>query len=122
MSELQPIENESLEEKVIRLENTIEFYKNKLIAYEQNGAAKAAYSINRKLNELADMLNKTNVATIDIAAPKDKSFERLKAAWGEMASLGEAYKTLAMSAGITGDEDKDVKRKPFVDTIAEKRN
>ena len=39
-----------------------------------------------------------------------------------MASLGEAYKTLAMSAGITGDEDKDVKRKPFVDTIAEKRN
>ena len=122
MSELQPIENESLEEKVIRLENTIEFYKNNLIAYEQIGAAKAAYSINRKLNELADMLNKTNVATIDIADTKDKSFERLKAAWGEMASLGEAYKTLAMSAGITGDEDKDVKRKPFVDTIAEKRN
>ena len=54
MSELQPIENESLEEKVIRLENTIEFYKNKLIAYEQNGAAKAAYSINLSLIHISE--------------------------------------------------------------------
>jgi translation initiation factor 2B subunit (eIF-2B alpha/beta/delta family) len=100
---------------------TIEELKEKLKLYEQNGAAKAAYSINRKLNELADMLNKTNVANIDIADAKDKSFERLKTAWGEMASLGEAYKTLAASAGITGDEAVDVEKKPFVSTIAETR-
>lgn len=100
---------------------TLEELKEKLKFYEQNGAAKAAYAINRKLNELADMLNRTNVATIDIADAKDKSFERLKAAWGEMASLGEAYKTLAISAGITGDEEVDVKKKPFVETIAESR-
>ena len=73
----------------------------KIALYEQNGAAKAAYSI--------------------IADPKDKSFERLKVAWGEMASLGEAYKTLAESAGITGDENKDVVKKPFNDRIAESR-
>ena len=100
---------------------TIEELKEKLKGYEQNGAAKAAYAINRKLNELADMLNRTNVANIDIADAKDKSFERLKAAWGEMASLGEAYKTLAASAGITGDEQADVEKKPFVSTIAETR-
>lgn len=90
--------------------------------YEQNGAAKAAYSINRKLNELADMLNKTNVANLDLSDPKDKSFERLKAAWGEMASLGMAYKTLAESAGITGNEEKDINKKPFIDRIADTRN
>ena len=101
---------------------TIDELKAKLALYEQNGAAKAAYSINRKLNELADMLNKTNVANIDIADPKDKSFERLKVAWGEMASLGEAYKTLAESSGITGDENKDIAKKPFNDRIAESRN
>lgn len=101
--------------------DTIEDLKAQLALYEQNGAAKAAYSINRKLNELADMLNKTNVANIDIADPKDKSFERLKVAWGEMASLGEAYKTLAASAGITGDEEKDTAKKPFNDRIAESR-
>jgi len=100
---------------------TLEELKEKLKFYEQNGAAKAAYAINRKLNELADMLNRTNVATIDIADAKDKSFERLKAAWGEMASLGEAYKTLAISAGITGDEDADVSKKPFNDRLAIER-
>ena len=103
------------------MSETVEELKARLSLYEQNGAAKAAYSINRKLNELADMLNKTNVANIDIADPKDKSFERLKVAWGEMASLGEAYKTLAESAGITGDEGKDIAKKPFVDTIADSR-
>lgn len=100
---------------------TIEDLKNKIKLYEQNGAAKAAYAINRKLNELSDMLNKTNVSNLDIADPKDKTFERLKVAWGEMASLGEAYKTLAASAGISGDEQKDVEKKPFVDTIAQSR-
>ncbi len=102
--------------------DTIEELQAKLISYEQNGAAKAAYAINRKLNELADMLNKVVVSDIDISDPKNKSFERLKVAWGEMASLGEAYKTLAESAGITGDEKKDVARKPFNDRIAESRN
>ncbi len=102
--------------------DNIDDLKKKLALYEQNGAAKAAYSINRKLNELADMLNKINVSEIDISDPKDKSFERLKVAWGEMASLGEAYKTLADSAGITGDESKDIARKPFNDRIAESRN
>ena len=100
---------------------TIEEFKSRVKLYEQNGAAKAAYAINRKLNELSDMLNKTNVSNLDIADPKDKTFERLKVAWGEMASLGEAYKTLAASAGISGDEQKDVEKKPFVDTIAQPR-
>lgn len=100
---------------------TIDELKAKLRLYEQNGTAKAAYSINRKLNELSDMLNKTNVSNLDIADPKDKTFERLKVAWGEMASLGEAYKTLAVSAGISNDEEKDINKKPFVDTIAESR-
>lgn len=118
----EEIKSETLEEKIERIEKALEYSNKKLFIYEQNGSAKAAYAINRKLNELADMLNKTNVASIDIADAKDKSFERLKAAWSEMASLGEAYKTLALSAGITNDEEKDINRKPFVDTIAEKRS
>lgn len=103
------------------MSESIEDIKAKIALYEQNGAAKAAYSINRKLNELSDMLNKTNVSEIDISDPKDKTFDRLKIAWSEMASLGEAYKTLAQTAGITGDEQKDILKKPFVDTIADSR-
>jgi hypothetical protein len=67
------------------------------------------------------MLNKINISTLDISDPKDKTFERMKAAWGEMASLGTAYKTLADSAGISNDEVKDVARKPFIDRIADTR-
>jgi hypothetical protein len=100
---------------------TIDDLEKRITLYEENGPAKAAYAINRKLNELANMLNKHNVSELDIADPKDKTFERLKIAWSEMASLGTAYKTLAESAGITNDEKKDVLRKPFTDTIAEDR-
>lgn len=102
-------------------QDKIKELEDRLKLYEQNGAAKAAYSINRKLNELADMLNKTNVSLLDLSDSKDKSFERLKVAWSEMANLGAAYKTLADSAGITGDEQKDIAKKPFIDRIADKR-
>ncbi len=101
---------------------TLDDLTKKIALYESNGAAKAAYAINRKLNELSDMLNSKDISKLDIADPKDKTFERLKIAWGEMASLSEAYKTLAATAGITGDEAKDSARKPFNDRIAESRN
>lgn len=93
--------------------------ENRLKQYEQDGVAKAAYAINRKLNELADMLNKTNVTNLDISDPKDKTFERLKVAWSEMASLGTAFKTLGDTAGITGDEAKDTQSPKYRITTPE---
>ena len=35
--------------------------------------------------------------------------------------LAAAIKELGISAGVTGDEQKDVVKKPFVETIAESR-
>ena len=86
----------------------------KLKLYEQNGSAKLFYALNRKANEMADLLNKTNLATLAIDDPKDKTFERLKIIWNDSASISTAIKEL-------GDEAKDVMKKPFVDTIAESR-
>lgn len=103
------------------MSDTVEDLKKRIALYEQNGPAKAAYSINRKLNELADMLNKTDVSNLDLSDAKDKSFERLKVAWNEMKSLGEAYHALAESAGITGDKEKDISKKPFTDRLASER-
>ena len=100
---------------------TIEDLKSKLALYEQNGAAKLYYSLNRKMNEMADMLNKQNLANLDLADAKDKSFERLKVVWNDAASIAAAIKSLGELAGVTNDEAKDVSRKPFVDLIAEKR-
>lgn len=121
MSELQVIENESLEQKVIRLEKSIEFFKSKVVAYEQNGAAKLYYSLNRKMNEMADMLNSNSLNNINIDDPKDKSFDRIFKLLEKSETVANSAKTLGSVAGITNDEEADVKRKPFVDTIAEKR-
>lgn len=100
---------------------TIEDLRAKLLLYEQNGAAKLYYSLNRKMNEMADMLNKTNLSTLSLEDPKDKTFERLKVIWNDSASISTAVEALGKSAGVTGDEQKDVSKKPFMDTIADKR-
>lgn len=100
---------------------TIEELKQKLSLYEQNGAAKLFYALNRKANEMADLLNKTNISNLLLDDPKDKTFERLKVIWNDSASISAAIKELGISAGVTGDEQKDVVKKPFVETIAESR-
>lgn len=93
----------------------------KVQRYEQNGAAKLFYSLNRKMNEMADLMNKNNLATMSIDDPKDKTFDRLKVIWNDAASIATAVKTLGEVAGVTHDEEKDIARKPFVDTIASDR-
>lgn len=87
-------------ERIIELENRLKLY-------EQNGAAKLFYALQRKMNELADMLNKQSLTNLDITDAKDKSFERLKVAWSEAAGIAAAVKAMEGTAGITGDEEKD---------------
>lgn len=101
---------------------TIEDLKAKVALYEQNGAAKLYYSLNRKMNEMADIMNKNTLGNLDLNDPKDKTFERLKVIWNDAASIATAVKELGNTAGVTQDEEKDVNRKPFLDTLAVKRD
>lgn len=101
---------------------TIEELKKKIALYEQNGGAKLYYSLQRKMNEMADMLNAQTLTTLDLSDAKDKRFERVKAVWESAEKVATAVRALGELAGVTGDEKKDIERKPFVDTIAEKRN
>jgi hypothetical protein len=89
--------------------------------YEQNGPAKLYYAINKKMNEIADMLNSVNLKNIEIASKSDASFERVFKLLEKSESIGNAAKALGDLAGVTHDAEKDIKRKPFVDLIAEKR-
>lgn len=93
----------------------------KVKLYEQNGIAKLYYSLNRKANEMGDLMNKHNLGTMTIDDPKDKTFDRLKVIWNDATSLATAVTELGKIAKITGDEKEDVNNKPFVDTIAESR-
>lgn len=86
-----------------------ELLKKKLQKYEENGAAKLYYALNRKMWEMADILNNTNLKNVPLDDPKDKTFERLKVLWNDSSSISNAVQILGNSIGITNDEDKDVK-------------
>ncbi len=89
--------------------------------YEENGVAKLYYSLQRKAWEMADLLNSTNLKSIDLDDKSSKAFERIRAIWADAEKIAASIKILGDSAGITGDEKKDTERKPFNDRIAEER-
>lgn len=110
MLEIEEIKaTETDTQKIERLEKQILFLNQKLSFFESNGMAKLYYSLNRKANEMADLLNKHTLSTLSLDDPKDKTFERLKIIWNDSSSLTEAIKSLEQTAGITGDETVDLK-------------
>lgn len=89
---------------------TIEELKKKVNYYEQNGAAKLFYALNRKAAEMAERLNNTNLVTLTLDDPKDKTFDRIKVIWNDAASIATAIKSLGETAGITTDETLDTNK------------
>jgi hypothetical protein len=96
-------------DRIKELEQLLKIEKSKSNKYEENGVAKLYYSLNRKAWEMADLMNGKNLKDLDIADPKDKTFDRLKIIWQDAASIATSVKTLGETAGITGDEAKDLK-------------
>lgn len=86
---------------------SIEELKKRISQYEGNGAAKLFYALNRKMAEMADRLNKTDLITINLDDPKDKTFDRLKVIWNDAASIAQAVKALGETANISNEETKD---------------
>lgn len=101
--------------------DNIEELKERLKKYEQNGAAKLYYSLQRKMNEMADMLNKHNLANLEVDDGKSKTFDRLKVIWSDAENIAKGVDALGKLAKVTGNEEEDINKKPFVDTIAEPR-
>lgn len=101
---------------------TIEELKAIIQKYEQNGPAKLYYSLNRKMNEMGDLLNKSNLSKLNLEEKENKEFDRLFKLLEKSQVISNAAQAVKEFAGITGDEDKDIARKPFNDRIAESRN
>ncbi len=99
----------------------LEQLKAKVKMYEQNGAAKLYYALNRKMNEMADMLNANSLTGINLDDPKDKSFDRVFKILGKSETVRHSATSLKIFAGISGNEEVDINKKPFVETIASDR-
>ena len=104
------------------LDKEIEDLRSRLKAYEENGAAKLFYSLQRKANEMADLLNSNSLARINLDDPKDKSFDRIFKILEKSQTVSESIRGLRDAAGITGNEKADIEKKPFLDRIADKRD
>ena len=98
-----------------------ELLRAKVKMYEQNGAAKLYYALNRKMNEMADMLNANSLTGINLDDPKDKSFDRVFKILEKSETVSNSATSLKIFAGISGNEEVDINKKPFVETIASDR-
>ena len=102
-----------LEQKIKELEKSNAYLMGKLAYYEQNGSVKLYYSLQRKANEIAELLNANQLTTTMLEDPKDKTFERLQKLWSEAGTITESIKSLEISAGIN-QEGKESKKEAVV--------
>ena len=108
-----------LESKIKDLEKQIAYLQGKNAYYEQDGIGKLYHALNRKANEMAELLNKTSLTAIDIDDPKIKTFERLQKIWVDAGTISSSIKALEVLAGINEEpkegkkEVQQVTRKPF---------
>ena len=109
-----------LEKKIKDLEKQVAHLQEKNAYYEQDGVGKLYYSLQRKANEMADLLNDNKLTSLMLSPddPKDKTFERLQKVWSDAESVSNAIKSLGVLAGIgqevTADKKEVVQvKKPF---------
>jgi hypothetical protein len=108
-----------LENKIKDLEKQISYLQGKNAYYEEDGIGKLYHALNRKANEMAELLNKTSLTAIDIDDPKIKTFERLQKIWVDAGTISSSIKALEVLAGINQESKEDKKehvqvaRKPF---------
>jgi hypothetical protein len=107
-----------LENKIKDLEKQIAYLEGKNAYYQQDGIGKLYHALNRKANEMAELLNKTSLTAIDIDDPKIKTFERLQKIWVDAGTISASIKELEVLAGINSGvvdikKEQQQVRKPF---------
>ena len=103
-----------LEAKIKELEKSNAYLQGRLDYYEQDGIAKLFYSLKRKANEMADLLNNTKLTDIDIDEPKSKTFERLQKIWEGAATIAGSVKSLEVLSGVKLEEKESEKKEIIV--------
>jgi len=113
----EEIIEETLEQKIERLEKSNKYFQEKLQQYE-NGEQNLYRSLQRKMNEISTFLNANSLDKIDVE-DKSKSFERIFLVLQKCETLATSVKTFGEICGAVAVKKED--KKPFVDTIAEER-
>lgn len=113
----EEIIEETLEQKIERLEKSNKYFQDKIQQYE-NGEQNLYRSLQRKMNEISKFLNANSLDKIEVD-DKSKSFERIFLVLQKCETLATSVKTFGEICGAVTVKKED--KKPFVDTIAEDR-
>lgn len=93
----------------IKLKEKIAELESKLAYYENDGTTKLYYSLQRKANEMAELLNKTSLLSLDLDSKDSKSFERLQKIWSDAGTITNSIKSL--EALIASNNEKSEGKK-----------
>lgn len=113
----EKIIEETLEQKIERLEKQITYLKDKLGEFAK-GDASLFYAVQKKKFEISELLNKTDLREIDIMSKSDASFERIFKLLEKCESISNSSKALGEMLGTIKPKEE---RKSFVDSIAQDR-
>jgi hypothetical protein len=92
--------------------------QEKIDLYEADGIVGSYYALNRKLNEITNLLNSRNLSNLDLADRNDGSWERVMKLFNSVGEINEVLKKLRMDNQLTGDEEKDKSRKkPLIEQL-----
>ncbi len=93
-----------------------------LAAYKINGAIGLYYELNRVVNSTVELSRSSSLKTMIESDEKgDKKFERLQALIKNAKDHIISMEEIKMKLGLTGEEEKDRVKKPFIDRIADPR-
>lgn len=87
--------------------------------YIKDGIVGAYYELNRKINEINNLLSRTDLSNIDMAARDDASFERMMKLFVSIGEISDTMKKLKQDHNLSGEEEVDSKRvMPFMEKMA----
>lgn len=92
--------------------------EDKLKLYESDGIVGAYYSLNRKLNEITALLNRSDLSQLDLSDRNDGSWERVLKLFGSVGEINDVMKKLKIDNQLSGDEEKDkARKKPLIEEL-----
>lgn len=82
---------------------------SRLDSYERDGVDKLFNALQRKANEMADLLNKYKLTDIDIDDRNSKAFERIKVVWTDAKTISESIQALKMATAKPEEQVQEKK-------------
>lgn len=105
------------------LQKRLKDAEDELILYRKNGAVGLYYELNRFVNGTVALMRKQSLEGLITGDDKDpKKFERMMALIKNAKEHIIDMEEIKTKLRLTGNEEKDSKNIPFIETIAETRS